>query len=148
MNDKELDELLDTWSAPPPPASLRQAVRSDFAMATPRVRRTRRRLFAVAALAATAFLLVVASALPQTVKVVAPFSGIPYTVDSEFVSYAPDGSPAQHIFTTSYSRNGNEVILSRSEAGNPLHTALWQVVVTVHLFLSGIMQPLGIMHGS
>ncbi len=31
MNDTELDDLLDTWTAPPPPASLRERVQAGFA---------------------------------------------------------------------------------------------------------------------
>jgi hypothetical protein len=37
MNDKELDQLLDSWEAPPPPRSLREGVRERF----PRAERRR-----------------------------------------------------------------------------------------------------------
>jgi hypothetical protein len=54
MNDKELDQLLDSWEAPPPPRSLREGLRARF----PRAERRRiahpfRWILAIAAASAT-----------------------------------------------------------------------------------------------
>jgi hypothetical protein len=116
MNDTELDQLLDTWSVPPTPASLRGSVRAGFA-----ARPERKRflgsparwisLFAAAILAMGAFLLVVALALPQTLGLDSPPARIPYTVDSEIVRYANDGSSSVEANLTSYNNNGSEIVL-------------------------------------
>jgi hypothetical protein len=126
MNDTELDELLDTWSAPPAPAALRRGVRTAFA-ARPRRQMNygvRRVLFAGALLGAGAFLFIVTLAFPQTLKLVSPRVPIPYSVDSECIRYSDDGSPAEEVYLTSYNQNGSEIILSRTFPGNPFKTAI------------------------
>jgi hypothetical protein len=74
-----------------------------------------------AALGAGFLLLIVTQALPQT----PPPVNIPYTVDSEFVRYADDGSPSVEMYLTSYTgQNGAEVLVSRSIPNHPFGTAL------------------------
>jgi hypothetical protein len=88
MNDTELDELLDAWTAPPAPASLRENVQGGFAAGherwtRARARRARKRMFAAAILASAALVLVVTQAFQQKAS---PPVRIPYIVDSEFLS--------------------------------------------------------------
>jgi len=122
MNETELDDLLDTWTAPPPPASLRQSVQAGFAAGHERTRvrapRARKRLFAAAILCAAALLLVVAQAHPG-----APVR-IPYIVDSEFVRHGNDGSSSIDMYTESYELNGREILKSRSIPGGPFGTVV------------------------
>jgi hypothetical protein len=132
MNDTELDEMLDRWSAPPAPATLRESVRAGFAAELEQRTKpgvlpqwigafARRSLLAAAILGTGAFvLLVVTQAFSQT-----PPGRIPYTVDSELVRYAEDGPSAVEMYITSYANDGeNEVLLSRSLPGNLFATAL------------------------
>jgi len=63
-------------------------------------------------------------AFPQTLGLTSPAVRIPYTVDSVFVRYADDGSPAVDMFSTAYSHNGHEVQLSSSLPGRPFATAI------------------------
>ena len=135
MNDIELDEMLDKWQAPPAPSSLRENVRAGFVASLEqrpvRDRRTRwatkwlpgprRSLYAGVCLGVGLLLLVVTQALPQ----ISPPANIPYTVDSEFVRYADDGSPSVEMYLTSYTgQNGAEELVSRSIPNHPLGTAL------------------------
>lgn len=146
MNDQELDEILNTWSAPPPPTSLRENVRTGFAATLERKTTAGRRwrwitgfarksLLAGALVGVGAFLFLVAQAFPQTLRLFSPAVKIPYTVDSEFVQYAEDGSSAVDMYVTSYNDNGRESILSKSYPGHPLRTvlgemlALWQRII-------------------
>ncbi len=125
MNESELDDLLDTWTAPPPPASLRESVQAGFAAGHKRTRvrapRARKRLFAAAILCAAALLLVVAQAHPG-----APVR-IPYIVDSEFLRYANDGASTIDMYTESYELNGAEILKSRSIPG-PFGTVVGRAV--------------------
>ncbi|MGA2736058.1 MAG: hypothetical protein ABSG65_01265 [Bryobacteraceae bacterium] len=126
MNDSELDELLDAWTAPPVPASLRKNVQAGFAASqtswtVARVPRARKRMIAAAILVLAAFALVVAQAFPQKA---APPLRIPYTVDSEFLSYANDGSAVVEMYSTSYERDGAEILKSRSIPRHPLGTVI------------------------
>jgi len=122
MNDTELDDLLDSWTVPPPPPSLRESVHAGFAAGRERTRgrgpRTRKRRFAAAILCAAALLLVIAQARPS-----APVR-LPYIVDSEFVRYANDGSSSIDMYTKSYELNGAEILKSRSIPGAPFETML------------------------
>jgi len=135
VNDTELDEMLDRWQAPPVPASLRENVRAGFVASLEqkplRDRRARshtawlpglrKSLFAGAALGAGLLLLIVTQALPQT----PPPVNLPYTVDSEFVRYADDGSKSVEMYLTSYTgQNGGEVLISRSIPNHLFGTAL------------------------
>ena len=134
MNDTELDELLNQWSAPAAPASLRENVRSGFAAGlqrktSPGVRRWiaafvpsgRKRLLA-AILGVGAFLLIVTQAFPQMFGLGAPPIKTPYTVDSEYLRYGDGGSSSAQLhriqmYSTSYNLHGREIILSRSLPG-------------------------------
>ncbi len=120
MNDTELDNLLDTWSAPPAPASLRESVRAGFVAnperspgvppwIAPFVPGVRKSLVAGAILAMGAFFFVVALALSQTHRIVAPPVGVPYMVDSDVVQYADDGTSAIEEHRGSYNDNGCEI---------------------------------------
>lgn len=122
MNDTELDELLNTWSAPPAPASLRQSVQAGFAANLERktspgvlhwiaafAPSPRKRLVAGAVLAMVTLLLVVTLALPQTHRLVSPPVRIPYIVDSDVVQYADDGTSVVEEHRGSYNDNGREV---------------------------------------
>jgi hypothetical protein len=125
MNDTELDDLLDLWVAPPPPASVREGVRAGFSAGHERTRvgrpRPRWRLLAGAILGTAALLLVVAQARPG-----APVR-IPYIVDSEFLRYANDGSYRIEMYTQSYELNGAEILKSRTISGGPFGTLLGRV---------------------
>jgi hypothetical protein len=126
MTDAELDEILNQWSAPPAPPSLRDRVRAGFPVRPHRAFRSRKGFVAAAVIAAAAILLMVTQASPQ------PVAPIPWTVDSEFIRYAEDGSSAIEMYSTSYESNTNEILLSRSIPGNPLKTALaWTVDVLI-----------------
>lgn len=118
MNDTELDEILNQWSAPSAPPSMRRRVLGGFPAFPPRKLRWNKGVVAAVMLAAAAFFLLVTQALPQRP---AP---IPWSVDSEFVRYADDGSTSIEMYSTSYESNGTEILLSRSMPGNPFKTVL------------------------
>jgi hypothetical protein len=114
MNDTELDQLLNVWSVPPVPASLRVSVRAGFD-ARPRRRWLRwpgKFLFAAAALGVVTFLLAVTLALPQTLSLVSPPVRAPYIVDSDVVRYGFDGTPSIELSIGSYNNNGSEIVVS------------------------------------
>jgi hypothetical protein len=134
MKDTELDEMLDQWSVPPPPASLRESVQAGFAANMPRtapprvlvswrsalVPSVRKTLLAAAIAVIGVFLFAAAQALSQT----PPPVHIPYTVDSEYIRYGDDGSPVIEMLSTSYTGpNGGEIVISRSIPGHLLGTA-------------------------
>ncbi|HWF11351.1 MAG TPA: hypothetical protein VG297_22930 [Bryobacteraceae bacterium] len=135
MNDNELDGILDEWRTPPVPSSLADRVRAGFAARRRRgsfftaLRRwiaVHPRSLAACAVAAILTLLVaVPNAHPQAA------SAPPWTVDSEFLNYAEDGSSSVEMLMTSYMLNGNETILSRWAPSNPLKTALWSTADTI-----------------
>lgn len=110
MNDTELDLLLNTWSVPPVPASLRAGVFVGFT-----ARRERRKFRGVRVLIAAAcigfFLLAVTLALPQTLGLISPSVRAPYIVDSDVVRYAGDGTSSVEVHISSYNRNGSEIVL-------------------------------------
>jgi hypothetical protein len=157
MNDTELDEMLDQWSAPPPSASLRANVRAGFASRQAQDKRpgmlvrwsagcirafapgARKILFAMATLAVVTLVvtLVGTPALPQTSPV-----RIPYSVDSEFVRYADDGSRSVEMHSTSYTQNGAETLLSRSIPGLGFETALGRALDATLPLWQRIMTPL------
>jgi hypothetical protein len=135
MNDTELDEMLVQWRVPPAPASMRARVRAGFAarlgQAAPPsapvrwrwafMPGSRKALPAACMIGIGAFLWVVTQALSQTPPPVRP----PYTVDSEYVRYGDDGSPAVEMYSTSYTnQSGAEILLSRSIPGHPIGTAV------------------------
>ena len=90
---------------------------------------TRKRMFAGALLGLVAALLIVTQAFPQILA--SPPVHIPYTVDSEFVRYADDQSSSIEMYSTSYTLDGNEILLSRSLAGNPLGTAIGRTLDSI-----------------
>jgi hypothetical protein len=113
MNDTELDQLLNTWSVPPVPASLRASVRAGFA-ALPerkRLRWPRKFQFAATILCGVTFLLAVALAFPQTLRLVSPTVRAPYIVDSDVLQYAGDGTSSVELHLRSYNSNGSEIIV-------------------------------------
>lgn len=80
MNDTDLDELLDTWTAPAPPPLLRNRVRREFQDRNPRP--NRKRWVVVTLVAAAVLFALIGSAVSQTPSPVPA----PWTADSEFVS--------------------------------------------------------------
>jgi hypothetical protein len=134
MTDTELDEILNQWSAPPAPPSLRARVRAGFPKPVRHSFRWRKGFTAAAIIAAAAILLIATQATPQ------PVAPIPWTVDSEFIRYADDGSSSIEMYSTSYQSNANEILLSRSIPGNQFKTALaWtaDVLIPIHNRLIG-----------
>jgi hypothetical protein len=155
MNDTELDEILDSWTTPQAPASLRERMQTGFSDAMERetipiarmswktafARRARKGLLAVAVVALGAFVLVVTQAIPQTLRLVSPPVQVPYVVDSEFVQYASDGAPVVVMHTTSYSQDGKEVLLSRTLPGNPIGTAIARTYDAGFLHIGPVIHP-------
>jgi hypothetical protein len=142
MNDNELDEILNQWSAPSAPPSLRKRAlpNRDRQGVGPR-----KRLIAAVVLAAAVFFFIVTQASPQ------PPAPVPWTVDSEFLRYADNGSSSIEMYMTSWESTGvnsNEVFLSRSMPGNPFKTMLGQAMdVTLpalarfHMHVLGAVNP-------
>jgi hypothetical protein len=120
MNDIELDEMLDRWTSPAAPASLSAKVRANCD-SRPK-RRTRSGVWAYAGIAA--ILLVGVRAFPQKLTLLSSGARIPYTVDSEFFQRREDGSTEVAIYSSSYSREGREVFLSKSVPGDPWGTVM------------------------
>jgi hypothetical protein len=142
MNDQELNELLDTWSSPEAPASLRDRVRAGFA-ARPQPARPRWRLALWAVgFGMAAFLLVLVQAFPQTVKLAASTQKIPFTVDSDWITYGHGGSVKREMYITSYARGGREVILSVSIAGHPLETFHLWAISTAYSLWNDLVAPM------
>ena len=146
MNEKELDEILDSWKADEAPASLRQSVRAEFAAhrvpAMTPVAAPRRRWFGIGwgfrRLAVTAaglggVLLVVTQAFPQALGLA---DEPPFVVESQFVRYNESGPPTVVMLATSYSQpGGKEVMLSRSLPDQPWSTFLVRGIDAVHSFM-------------
>jgi len=118
MTDSELDEILNKWTAPPVPPLLRERVRAGFPVRPRWAFGWRKSFVAAAVLAAAALFLMATQASPQ------PTAPIPWTVDSEFLRYADDGSSSIEMYSTSYESNSNEILVSRSMPGNIFKTAL------------------------
>lgn len=117
---------------PAPFAEVSKLVHRMLAMASG-IQKT---LLAAAIVGMGAFLIVVTQAIPQTLKLVSPSVPIPYSVDSEYVRYADDGSQMVEMYSTSYTnQNGGEVILNRTIADSPLGTAVGR---TLDAILTGI----------
>jgi hypothetical protein len=150
MNDIELDEMLNKWTAPAPPESLRERVRAGF---HPRKERRIIRwmpwksLTAGAVLAGGALLFLARQAVPQTM----PPERHPYTVVSEFVQYASDGSPTVAMYSTSYNdQYGREILLSRYIPDNSVHDTIARMLDaaskgtgTIRLVLAVLLSPSG-----
>jgi hypothetical protein len=124
MNDTELDELLDQWSAPAALSSLRERMRAGFTRPARFYRPRKSRLVVAVLAAAAAVTLIVTQAFPQKTALIPA----PWIVDSEFVRYADDGSSSVEMYMTSYEFNSNETVLSRSMPANPFKTAVWRAL--------------------
>ena len=120
MNDTDLDNLLNTWTTPDPPPSLRGRARAGYATLTPKPRHRFRLSFWIFGFAALLFILT--AALPKTVELVVPAQKIPYTVDTDTTTFMRDGT-VHELRMTTYMRNGVEIILARTP-GNPLWTSV------------------------
>jgi hypothetical protein len=110
MNDTELDQLLNTWDAPPVPASLRAGVLVGF-HSRPERRKFRGLRVLISAAGIACFLLGVTLALPQTLKLISPTVRAPYIVDSDIVRYGFDGTPSVELSLGSYNNDGSEVVV-------------------------------------
>jgi len=120
MTDTELDEMLDRWTAPLAPASLRAKVKGASDVLPQR--RMRPGVWAFASIAAV--LLVGVQASPQKLTFLSPGARIPYSVDSEFFQAKEDGSTEIQMDITSYNSEGREVFLSKSVPGDPWGTMI------------------------
>jgi hypothetical protein len=69
MTDNELDEILDKWTAPSVPSSLRARVRAGLPAPQRRTFRWRGSFVAAAILAGAAFFLILTQAFPQSTVV-------------------------------------------------------------------------------
>jgi len=110
MNDTELDQLLNTWSVPTAPASLRAGVLVGF-HSRPERRKFRGLRVLISAAGIACFLLGVTLALPQTLKLISPTVRAPYIVDSDIVRYGFDGTPSVELSLGSYNNDGSEVVV-------------------------------------
>ncbi len=131
MNDNELDDLLDQWTAPPMRESLREELRTGFAAAPKRARRTRARRIidairririgriAVAGIAAAALLFGIIQVFPKTARMASNDFRIPFYVEFEFTRY-DRGKPAPHTSRiTTFPYAGYEINMSVTEfSGN------------------------------
>ncbi|HKE27022.1 MAG TPA: hypothetical protein VKB88_31930 [Bryobacteraceae bacterium] len=142
MNDTELDDILNTWTAPEPPPSLRGRIRAGYAALAPRPRRRFRLAYWASVFGLAAFLLVLTAAFPQTARFVAPVPKIPFTVDSDMKTYEPDGTLNREIEMTTYMRNGSEIILSQSIPGHPLMTLAGAIINGAYDLWSEVISPL------
>ncbi len=122
MNDRELDELLDKWSAPEAPKSLRAGVRAGFG-----ARRERRPMRwwgkgLIAAAAVVVLFVLVPKAEPQKGRLGMLLQARhPYSVLSEFVRYEKDGSSRIEMYSTEYNdQEGREHLLDRRILDNPV----------------------------
>jgi hypothetical protein len=129
MNDTELDDILNAWRTPPVPPSLAEHVRAGYTQKQGHgslvtafwrwITVHPRTLAACAVVSILTLLIAVPGAHPQ------PAPAVPWTVESEFLHYAEDGSSSVEMLMTSYVLNGNETVLSRWAPSNPMTTALW-----------------------
>ncbi len=148
--DLQLSRLLREWQVEDAPPALDTPVLS---ITKPRrrfhvarrilaiVAGSRKSLWAVAAVG-IAFLIVVTQAIPQTLELISPPAPAPYTVDSEYVRYADDGSQTVEMYSTSYtSQNGGEIILQRTIPEHPFGTAVGRTLDAVLPYWSRFTSP-------
>lgn len=136
MNDTELDEILDTWKAAPLPETLRARTLSRFApkekrRIAPIIRRT------LAGLALAAMLLIALQAIPQTMTLLPPPASHPYTVLSEIVHYASDGTSSKMYMSSYNDAYNREVILDRVLPNDPVA----QLLIRAELFSARFIDP-------
>jgi hypothetical protein len=141
MNDTELDEILNIWTAPDAPPSLRSRVRRGYRDLAPR-RSGFRIVFWTTAAGFAIFLFFLTAAFPQTAKLVAATEKIPFNVTTYQIVIGDDGAVTHELVQTSYLRGGYEVMLSQSVPGNPLATIAMSAITGFHLFLGEIVDPL------
>ncbi len=136
MTDIELDDILNSWSAPQVPASLRERVRRAAIRPERAPWVWRKGLWGAVAAGLAAMLVVTTLATPQTLPAIPP----PYTVQSEFLQYASDGSATVGMLVTSFNdAKGREVVLSKSIPGNPAKTAILRGVEATLRFASPLL---------
>ncbi len=130
MNDTELDELLDRWRVPPASAELRGKTWRAFRPPRQPFLIPFRPMFAGTALGAgLCVLLLITQAFPQTIGFAPALFRVPFTVDSEFVSYDAQGKSNVEVYTTSYlDDNGREAILTASFPGRPFGNAVRRIL--------------------
>jgi hypothetical protein len=138
MTDQELDEILDTWTAPDIPTTLRPRTLSRFG---PKHRPPIfRRVLIATAFAAT--LLLAVEAIPQSFT---PQPPPPFTVESAFDRFTRSGAHRIQMFSTSYNdSSGMEITLSRWLPGNTMGTAVrnaLDAVTTYYVGLVGHLHP-------
>ncbi|MDP9170217.1 MAG: hypothetical protein M3N54_06350 [Acidobacteriota bacterium] len=140
MNDNELDELLNSWTVAPPPASLRERIRAAFPA------RSRRPWFSAfgprlrVIAAAAVFLLVVAKAAPMILWAPSAAANARYVIETESTDYSDTGSPAVRIYSASYDADVREIPLSRTIPNDPLGTIgarALDLLTTIHKALIG-----------
>jgi len=133
--DPELKSIAADWMAPPPAADFHSRVLKAFDRRFDRipwwrrwpaafVPKKRKSLLAGTVVTAGVFLLLVTQAFPQMLGLGSPPALIPWTVDSEFVQYAADGSSSVEMLSRSYELNSNEILLKRSLPGGPFMTLI------------------------
>jgi hypothetical protein len=135
--DPELKLAVEEWMAPPPSAQLQSRTLAAFDREFGKTPWWRiwtaalvpgrgKRLILASALGSCALLLMVARAFPQMSWSPSLPAGTKWTVDSELIRYADDGTPSVEMQMTSYESNSNEVLISRSVPGNglPCHLLL------------------------
>jgi hypothetical protein len=93
---------------------------------------------ALAGLAAV--LLLATAAFPQMGRMLSS-EPIPYSVDSEFVMFPMDREPRAYLTATTYSRNGQEVVLTWSMPDHPF-------VAPIHRTIGGLITLVHGSHGS
>jgi hypothetical protein len=130
MTDHELDEMLDTWTAPPLRDSLRGELRAGFAGSPKRPSRFRRMIaaarevrvgrLAVAASVAAALLFAILQVSPRIARLASPGFRPPFYVLSEFTRYADDGSVEYRSRRTAFPYGGIAVNMSVTDLGNPV----------------------------
>ena len=141
MSDTELDDILNSWTTPDPPPSLRGRVRAGYAELRPRRSRFRL-LFWTLATGFAIFLFFLTAAFPQTAKLLAPAEKVPFTVESYYMEVAPDGSIAHERGDISYLRGGQEIVLSQWIPGNPVGSFAMGAMNGFHHFLHAALSPL------
>lgn len=149
-NDRQLSRLLREWQVEDAPPALDTRVLS---IGKPRwrfhvahrmlaiVSGSRKSLWAVAAVG-IAFLIVVTQAIPQTLELISPPDPPPYTVDSEYIRHADDGSQTVEMYSTSYTnQSGGEIILQRTIPEHPFGTAVGRTLDAVLPYWSRFISP-------
>ena len=100
----------------------------------------------VLAISCLAFILI-SQMFPYMLKPISIIAGIPYTVESVSVEYTDTGATMFRAYTTSYQRNGGEIVLSHSFPGHPLETAFRRLLDTTGLVLGAIVRTFSVNAG-